>query len=105
VTIARLKLPAYKALLKHRGRARVRFFANGPVRRFECKFHGRRYHRCHSPAHFRVRGKGDFALRIRAVGRTGLRGPVAIKRYWVGEKCTPSYCLKGSGELPLRPRR
>jgi hypothetical protein len=22
----------------------------------------------------------------------------------VGEKCTRSYCLRGSGELPLRPR-
>lgn len=105
VTIARLRLPSYAALRKHRGRASVRFFANGPVRRFECEFNGRRFHRCHSPTRFPVRGRGDFAIRIRAVGRTGLRGPVAIKRYWVGEKCTRSYCLKGSGELPLRPRR
>jgi hypothetical protein len=104
VTIARLKLPTLAALRKHRARVKVRFFANGPVRRFECNFHGRRFHRCHSPAQFRVRRKGDFSVRIRAVGRTGLRGPVAIKRYWVGEKCTPSYCLRGSGELPLRPR-
>jgi hypothetical protein len=104
VTIARLRLPTLAQLRKHRASGTVRFFANGPVRRFECNFHGRRFHRCHSPARFRVRRKGEFAIRIRAVGRTGLRGPVAVKRYWVGEKCTRSYCLRGSGELPLRPR-
>jgi hypothetical protein len=102
VTIARLRFPTPTELRNHRARIMVRFFANGPVRRFECNFHGRRFHRCHSPTHFHVGKKGEFAIRIRAVGRTGLRGPTAVKRYWIGEKCTPSYCLKGSGELPLR---
>jgi hypothetical protein len=105
VTIARLKLPSPGELRKHRARVIVRFFANGPVRRFECDFHDRRFHSCHSPARFQTRTKGIFAIRIRAVGRTGLRGPVAVKRFWTGKICTRNYCLGGSGELPLQPNR
>jgi hypothetical protein len=91
-------------LRRHKARVIVRFFANGPVRRVECNFLGRGFHSCHSPARFRMGGKkGTFAIRIRAVGRTGLRGPVAVQRFWTGKRCTHKSCFEGSGELPLEP--
>lgn len=101
VAIAKLKLPSRRELREHRAHAIARFYANGPVRRFECKVDRRRFHRCHSPSRFRI-GKGTHALRVRAVGMTGLRGPTAIKRFWTGKRCKGRqyYCLVGGGELP-----
>ena len=46
VTIAKLKLPSRRELREHRANAIVRFHANGPVRRIECKVDRRRFHRC-----------------------------------------------------------
>jgi hypothetical protein len=74
------------------------------VRRFECRLGSRRFRRCHSPHSFRI-GNGTFALRIRAVGRTGLRGPVAIKRFWVGRRCIRHQCLEGSGVINPKGQR
>lgn len=106
VTIAKLDLPS-KRELRNRGRGRVgvRFFANGPVRRFECKFPDRRFRPCRSPKRFQVVGKGTFTIRIRAVGLTGLRGPVAEKRFWIGRRCKGNSCFGPSGELPLQRLR
>jgi len=101
ITIAKLRLPSRRALDERRARVIVRFFANGPVRRAECKIDHRRFHRCHSPTHFRI-GMGTHELRIRAVGMTGLRGPAAVKRFWTGKRCTPHYCLEGGAELPTK---
>jgi hypothetical protein len=78
----------------------VRFFANGPVRRFECKVNHRHFHRCRSPERFEVGKKGTFAVRIRAVGTTGLQGPVAIKRFWTGRRCIGHQCFEPDGEFP-----
>jgi hypothetical protein len=101
-TIARLRLPRLQAVEAHRGRAMVRFYADGPVRRFVCKVSGRRFQRCRSPWRIRIADTGTFALRVRAVGRTGMRGPVAVKRFWIGKRCEGQRCLVGSGELPPR---
>lgn len=65
--------------------ARFHFYSPGGSRRFECKRDNGPYRRCHSPLRYWV-GHGRHALRIRAIGRTGLRGPAAIKRFRV----TPS---------------
>jgi hypothetical protein len=100
ITIAKLHLPSMRELNEHRAHAIVRFYANGPVRRVECKVDRRHFQRCHSPNRFRVIGKGNHALRIRAVGMTGLRGPTTVERFWTGKRCTPRYCLSGSGTLP-----
>lgn len=104
VTIARLHLPTRRALREHRARVMVRFFANGPVRRFECRIKRRRYRPCRSPKHFRVGRKGTYAIRIRAVGRTGLRGRPAVKRFWIGTRCIRRTCFSPAGVLPMRPR-
>ena len=104
VTIADLHLPSRAALREHRARVMVRFFANGPVRRFECRVNRRPYRTCRSPQHFRVAQEGTYAIRIRAVGKTGLRGPATVKRIWTGERCLNSRCYAPAGVLPRRSR-
>jgi hypothetical protein len=102
VTIAKLILPSRRAVREGSAHVIARFHANGAVRRFECKLGDRRFRRCHSPHRFRI-GKGTFALRVRAVGTTGLRGPAAIKRFWIGKRCTRGQCLVGGGVI--QPKR
>jgi hypothetical protein len=53
-----------------------RFFAKSPVRGFVCKRDNGRYRRCRSPQRYWV-SIGEHVLRVRAIGPTGLRGPVA----------------------------
>src|SRR5262249_39315943 len=110
-TIAFLRFPSKRALREHRARVMARFFAKGPVRRFQCQVRAlggtkpraasrSRFHRCRSPWRFPV-AKGNYTLRIRAVGTTGLRGPAAAKRFYIDKDClhtTRLACLGGSGE-------
>ena len=63
-------------------RARFRFFSPTRVRGFECKRDRGPYRRCRSPLRYWVT-QGRHALRVRAIGPTGLRGPAAIKRFRV----------------------
>lgn len=103
-TIARLLLPSPQELRRHRAHVMVRFYASGPVRRFECKIDRRHFRPCHSPKRFRV-GRGTYDLRIRAVGTTGLRGPITVKRFWIGLRCFGTghgrFCQE-DGELPRK---
>lgn len=101
VTIADLHLPSRRSLRENRARVMVRFFANGPVRRFECRLNHRPFRACRSPKHFRVGKKGTWAIRIRAVGKTGLRGPVTLKRIFTGKRCIRRTCFSPAGVLPL----
>lgn len=71
----------------------------GPVRRFECKLNRRRFSTCS----FRIGKKGTYAIRIRAVGTTGLRGPVTGKRIRTGERCIQGQCFPLVDILPLKP--
>lgn len=104
VTIAKLIFPSLRAVREGRIRMIARFHANARVRRFECRIGGRRFRRCHSPHRFRV-GKGTFALRVRAVGTTGLRGPTATKRFWVGRRCTGHQCHEGGAVIEPKQQR
>lgn len=61
-------------------RARFRFFSPTRNRGFECKRDGGPFRPCRSPLRYWV-GPGRHALRVRATGPTGLRGPAAIKRF------------------------
>ena len=58
--------------------AQIRFFAvrHAPVRGFVCRLDAGPVRRCHSPKRYRV-GPGWHKFRVRAIGSTGLRGPVA----------------------------
>jgi hypothetical protein len=61
---------------------RFRFYANGRVRGFLCKLDDGPFKPCHSPARYRV-GLGKHVFRVRAIGLTGLRGPIALDRFTV----------------------
>ncbi|HVV90617.1 MAG TPA: hypothetical protein VHB53_08995 [Solirubrobacterales bacterium] len=82
----------------------VRFYADGPVRRFECRLDHRGWHRCRSPHRQGRIGRGIHRIQVRAVGRTGLRGRPAGKRFYVGRICRGSghrlECVTGAGEMP-----
>ncbi|HEY7256874.1 MAG TPA: hypothetical protein VH476_09340 [Solirubrobacterales bacterium] len=72
-----------RSLTRHRRvRARFRFYSPTRTRGFECKRDRGRYRRCRSPLRYWV-GHGRHALRVRAIGPTGLRGPAAIKLFRV----------------------
>lgn len=65
-------------------RAKFRFYSPTKVRGFECKRDRGPYRRCRSPQRYWVgRGRGRHALRVRAIGPTGLRGRPAIKHFRV----------------------
>jgi hypothetical protein len=63
-------------------RARFRFYSPTRTRGFECKRDRGPYRRCRSPLRYWVRD-GRHALRVRAIGPTGLRGPAATKHFRV----------------------
>jgi hypothetical protein len=60
----------------HHAKARFHFYSREGAKSFECKRDGGRWRRCHSPLRYWVT-PGRHVLRVRAIGRTGLRGPVA----------------------------
>lgn len=67
---------------RHRIRASFRFYSPTRVKGFECKRDRGPYRRCRSPLRYWA-SLGRHALRVRAIGPTGLRGPAAIKRFRV----------------------
>jgi hypothetical protein len=72
----------YTTTRRHRTRAQFRFYSKDGARHFLCRPDRRRWRRCHSPLRYWV-PKGRHVLRVRAVGRTGLRGPVSSLRFEV----------------------
>lgn len=82
---------------------RMRFYAHGPVRRFECRLDRGRFRPCRSPKRYAAIGRGVHSIRVRAVGRTGLRGPVATERFYVGRVCRRGACLAGAATFPDGP--
>lgn len=76
-------------LRSRHAKARVyfRFHATGRVRRFLCERDHGPFRRCHSPLHYRV-GIGKHAFRVRAIGMTGLPGPIATKQFEIQLKPT-----------------
>jgi hypothetical protein len=67
---------------RHRVRARFRFYSKEGARRFLCKRDRGPWRRCHSPLRYWT-PIGHHALRVRAIGRTGLSGPAAALRFKV----------------------
>jgi hypothetical protein len=71
------------SVTRHRRiKARFRFYSRDGARGFLCKPDRRRWRRCHSPLRYWV-PVGHHILRVRAIGSTGLRGPVARVRFEV----------------------
>jgi hypothetical protein len=74
-----------------RARLRVlfRFYSKGSPRKFLCRHDGGRWRSCRSPHRYWAR-HGRHVFRVRAVGYTGLRGPIASARFRVhdtDDKC------------------
>ena len=59
---------------------RFRFFARGQIRGFLCRMDAGPFKPCRSPKRYRV-ALGKHVFRVRAVGTTGLRGPIAQERF------------------------
>jgi hypothetical protein len=59
-----------------------RFHANGRVRGFLCARDHGGFKGCHSPVRYRV-SAGRHVFRVRAVGMSGLKGPVVTRRFLV----------------------
>ncbi|HET9154511.1 MAG TPA: hypothetical protein VFN85_10390 [Solirubrobacterales bacterium] len=79
-----------------------RFFAlhHAQVRRFLCRMDDRPLRPCHSPRLYRG-GLGRHVFRVRAVGWTGLRGPVAKESFWTCHKGGRPGC--GHGKFVTAP--
>jgi uncharacterized membrane protein len=85
--IARVRLKYPERGEAPRVEAMVRFYAHGRVRGFQCRVDKGHFRPCRSPRRFKV-GGGHHYIRVRAVGVTGLRGPVAIEDFWIGRHHT-----------------
>jgi hypothetical protein len=96
--IATVRLPSNRAVDEHRAKVLIRFFARGRNHGFVCKFDKRRYRRCHSPKRYRV-GVGRHVFKVRAIGVTGLRGPVARAVIRITKPCP-----LGGRRLGARPK-
>jgi hypothetical protein len=84
--IASLLQPSERQLEHHRGKVVIRFFSREGPRGFLCKLDRGRFRPCRSPKRYPIRD-GNHVIRVRAIGFTGLRGPVAVERFTVGPVC------------------
>jgi len=69
-------------------KARFRFYSRDGARGFLCKRDRGPWRRCHSPLRYWV-PIGHHTLRVRAIGATGLRGPIASLRFKVAHRRRP----------------
>ncbi len=87
VTIASLlDQTSRRQMEAHRGKVLVRFYSRDGARGFLCKLDRGHFRPCRSPKRYPV-GDGNHVFRVRAIGFSGLRGPVAIERFTVGNIC------------------
>jgi len=73
---------------RHRVKARFRFYSRDGARGFLCRRDHGPWRHCHSPLRYWA-PIGHHVLRVRAIGRTGLRGPVASLRFRVMHRAAP----------------
>lgn len=68
---------------RHRdAKAGFHFYSREGARGFVCSRDGGRWRHCHSPLRYWA-PRGRHVFRVRAIGRTGLRGPIATLRFRV----------------------
>jgi hypothetical protein len=73
----------------------IRFHSVGRAYGFLCSFDGRRLRPCRSPEHYRVDHTGTHIFRVRAIGSTGLKGPLTRERIEIPLLCTDPRFHKG----------
>lgn len=73
---------------------RYRFFArhHAKVKGFVCKLGMAPFRPCRSPRRYRHVGAGKHVFRVRAVGLTGLRGPITRDTFTVKPPCSHAAC-------------
>jgi hypothetical protein len=86
VTIASLLEPSQRQIEAHRGKVMVRFYSRDGASGFLCKLDRGYFRLCRSPKRYPV-GDGNHVFRVKAIGFSGLRGPVAVERFTVGPIC------------------
>jgi hypothetical protein len=64
-------------------RIRFRFHAIGQAKGFECRLDKRPFKPCRSPKVYKRVPVGRHVFKVRAIGLTGLRGPIARERFTV----------------------
>jgi hypothetical protein len=85
--IATVRQPTSGALHKHRGRVKIRFYSVGRARGFLCRFdHQRHFKRCRSPKRYPI-DTGRHMFSVRAIGMTGLKGPVTREEIFIPPFC------------------
>ncbi len=95
VTIAAVPKPGIELGRRRHVTVRYRFFArrHAQVRGFLCKLDRRPLRRCRPPKTYRV-GFGRHVFRVRAIGWTGKRGPVAVDRFRVCHPTPYGECIR-----------
>jgi uncharacterized membrane protein len=86
VTIASLLQSSQRQIEAHRGKVLIRFYSREGARGFLCKLDRGRFKPCRSPKRYPIRD-GNHVFHVKAIGYTGLSGPVAVERFTVGNIC------------------
>jgi len=101
--IAHIDLKYPKPHQAPRVEATVRFYAHGRPRGYECRIDHRNFRACRSPQRYQV-GGGHHFVHVRAVGSTGLRGPVATEDFWIGRHHTGAHGSGPTVGCPFPPK-
>ncbi len=94
--IATVRLPSGNQLRHHNGRVMIRFHSVGRAHGFLCSFGGGRFRHCHSPKRYLVHPTGRYVFRVRAIGSTSLRGPIAREAIEIPLLCTDPRFHRGN---------
>ena len=104
-----MRLPLRRQLEAGNGKVAIRFYAHGRARGFLCSFDRRPFHRCRSPKRYHHVGSGKHVFAVRAIGVSGLRGPVTREVLTVAPVCGPVHWHKppparsvAAGGVPAR---
>jgi hypothetical protein len=102
VKIATIRTPSRRQLEGHRGRVMVRFYARAKTNGFLCSLDRDRFSHCRSPKRYQPVGSGHHVFRVRAIGYSGLRGPVTTEPFIIYPLCGPVFHRarrRGSGKI------
>jgi hypothetical protein len=87
--IATVNMPTGRQLVHHKGKLMIRFHSVGRAYGFLCSLDGKAFRHCHSPKRYVVARTGKHAFKVRAIGSTGLKGPIARELIDIPPLCTP----------------
>jgi hypothetical protein len=80
----------------------IRFYARAKTRGFLCSLDRHRFSPCRSPQRYQPIGSGHHVFRVKAIGYSGLRGPVTTEPFIIYPLCGPVFhsdSRRGSGKI------